>query len=306
MKTLILNPYQGVRWENQFKANLHAHANRWGNNHSKFNPDEVVDMYRDAGYKVLAITEHLHFVYPWNEFGKDPNSLGMVAIPGCELFNGLHQTLCLYEKITQTSDAACNYNIYEAYEEMSRVGATGILAHPRYPAYPDKYQLEWYVETYKKYPFLFGMEVFNPRYADAEEWWDHVLSKLMPHRPVWGFANDDLHRADDFDQNTTIILADALTNEDVRIALENGKSYFCNGRAPRSTKINSITVNEEAGFIQLEATHATKIEWITNGGQVIAEGTKLQYVSHPNIGSYVRARIVGKNNNAYTQPFGFQ
>ncbi|NMA94618.1 MAG: hypothetical protein GX974_01085 [Clostridiales bacterium] len=305
MKELVVNPYKDVNWKNQYKANLHTHANRWATGHSELDPHEIIDLYHAHGYKILAITEHLAFVWPWEKFGRSAENLGMLAIKGAELFNYLHQTLCLFETITRTADNDV-IDIYDAYDEMEINGASGILAHPRYPLYLEKYDLNWYIETYTKYPCLFGMEVFNPKYQEAETWWDKILSILMPQRPVWGVAGHDTHIiANEFDKNHTIIMADRLSETSVRYAMENGHMYFLNGETPRDVVIKNIHVDKDKGSIDITAENTQRIEWITKNGRVIEVGNSFSYKHNDALDRYIRIRAVGDNNIAYSQPFGF-
>lgn len=52
-----LNPYAGVNWATarHHRGNLHAHTNQ---SDGRFYPDAVIDLYRNAGYTVLALTDH--------------------------------------------------------------------------------------------------------------------------------------------------------------------------------------------------------------------------------------------------------
>ena len=53
-----------------------------------------------------------------------------------------------------------------------------------------------YVDLFKKYDSLVGMEIINKKDGDSYSdriLWDNILTKTMPERPVWGFSNDDTH-----------------------------------------------------------------------------------------------------------------
>ena len=53
----VQNPYEGVQWESaeQYFANLHTHTTE---SDGKLAPAEVIDLYKDLGYHILAITDH--------------------------------------------------------------------------------------------------------------------------------------------------------------------------------------------------------------------------------------------------------
>lgn len=89
------NPYEDVDWETygQYKANFHAHTNQ---SDGSFTPDEVIDKYHGAGYKILDLTDHDSYGYnadttwPWTKWDRNPEELGMLAIEGNELSNTDH------------------------------------------------------------------------------------------------------------------------------------------------------------------------------------------------------------------------
>ncbi len=56
-RTLVLNPYEGVDWDTfqRHKAALHVHTLQSDGHHSL---EEVVEAYREAGFTILAITDH--------------------------------------------------------------------------------------------------------------------------------------------------------------------------------------------------------------------------------------------------------
>ncbi len=113
VKKLVLNPYEKVNWSSfeHHKAALHVHTIQSDGSHTV---DEVVRTYRDAGFTVLAITDHdwnypkvtwdpdlkapsypkdpkpanypANPTWPWTDYGgPDPEELGMVGIQANEL-----------------------------------------------------------------------------------------------------------------------------------------------------------------------------------------------------------------------------
>ncbi|MBO7741443.1 MAG: hypothetical protein J6S21_02715, partial [Victivallales bacterium] len=62
---------------NSYKANLHCHTTR---SDGKFSPQEAIKLYKDAGYDILALTDH--HTAPDLE-GLDP--MGMCLLPGAEI-----------------------------------------------------------------------------------------------------------------------------------------------------------------------------------------------------------------------------
>lgn len=140
-RQLVLNPYKNIDWEgsSQYKANFHTHTTV---SDGHYPPHEVVDMYRNAGYKILAITDHNESTYPWEAFDKfleqttsgnrtklenrSPGELGMIAVAGNELSDH-HHLLSLFSDFTTE-----NKNLTSSLEGIASEFPEGIafLAHP--------------------------------------------------------------------------------------------------------------------------------------------------------------------------------
>ena len=56
------NPYAGANWSTDTwaKANVHTHTT---NSDGKMSPADVVNAYRDRGYKILSITDRIYVMY---------------------------------------------------------------------------------------------------------------------------------------------------------------------------------------------------------------------------------------------------
>lgn len=144
--TLVLNPYSAVNWETttDHKANFHTHTTR---SDGRLSPQEVIDEYRSRGYTILSITDHNMATYPWTEFSsfepsdfsrnrlehyvevyedRDPESIGMTAIPGNELSDH-HHTVSLFSDFETDSR-----DIRQSLKEMENYSpdALAFLAHP--------------------------------------------------------------------------------------------------------------------------------------------------------------------------------
>ena len=55
--TVLKNPYDGINWEavQHYKANFHSHTVK---SDGRAEPDELINMFADAGYNILAIADH--------------------------------------------------------------------------------------------------------------------------------------------------------------------------------------------------------------------------------------------------------
>ena len=112
------------------------------------------------------------------------------------------------------------------------------------------------------------------------------------------------------------------TLENLENAMKKGHSYAVtriariegvdvpNNSANARPVINSVSVNQEANSITINATNATTIVWVSEGKDILvtpgatstinlmAEGVKDQ------VGSYVRANVIGTGGMAVIQPIG--
>jgi len=340
----VHNPYESVDWgEIQlYDANLHTHTRL---SDGQLDPHQVIDMYHERGYRILALTDHdsqHHYawpraLYPWTEIAdiyeaiknqvsqrwsrgrerektwreavnepwqsRDPNTLNMVAIQGCEISKTHHIGSFFNDYAGATSSEKT------AFEEIGARNGLAIFFHPgRY----DK-DVQWYVDFYQAYDLLIGMEVFNgqDRYSEDRALWDNVLHQLMPGRPVWGFANDDMHGLDGMGWNRNVFPLKKLNAATVRKAMEQGAFYFyrpdIQGSTP-SLAVSRITVLDTG--IKLAVTgNYTNINWLTfnpNTGQteIIYNGSNLRFDDLPSYAKFVRAEVVGEKGKLYTQPFG--
>ena len=126
----------------------------------------------------------------------------------------------------------------------------------------------------------------------------------MPDRPVWGFANDDMHRKEAIGRSWEVLLLPEHTSEQVRKAMTNGRFYFSMAyEAGRpAPAIQSIRVDEEAGTIAIKADGCQQIYWISCG-RIVSRGATFKMKKARRAERYVRAHLRGQYGNTYTQPF---
>ena len=183
------------------------------------------------------------------------------------------------------------------------------------------------VEQFKglfiQHPHLAAIEVHNRTRPEREypldrELWDRLLADLMPDRPVWGMAVDDMHSMQHLGGDWVVALAESLTLETARGALETGRYYFASTRlhepddanAAETPRIISIRHDREEGTISVSAaTDAGPVpderyKWIANGQQVHI-GPSLAYKDLAKTCTYARLEITGPGGTTYTNPFGF-
>lgn len=303
----VINPYQNIDWQNieRHKTNLHTHTSV---GEADQNPEVVIDMYHDLGYSVIALTDHdtngpKETTWPWTAYGRNPDSLNMVAIQGNE--------------ISKTHHIGSHFNDYGNPDTRSEdTVLTGISSRGGLALFhhPGRYKkgVEWYADKYRSYDHLIGQEVFNKknRYPQDRANWDSVLTVLMPDRPVWGIASDDMHVPDsDMGYSWVVLLLAELNEETVREALSNGYSFFTHaplgGSNSTQPEIKSIAVDDSNQVITLATAGNDSILWLSNG-QIVERGTRIALSDLPEDAKYVRAEVFLSGNVLCTQPFGLR
>lgn len=332
-KCEISNPYASVDWENHevYKANLHTHTSRKGGKHS---PQDVVDSYHKLGYKILSITDHDFVTYPWESFSemtasqesfemvqnsellpealdyenRSPDELNMFAIQGNEVSSPHHIGSFFSDYEDRSRDEK------ETMEKIAKKNGLVIFNHPgRYTLKnPEKYNINWYVDFFKQYEFITGLEVYNQgdRYSNDRILWDSILVKTMPQRPVWGYSNDDFHDGvRKLGRNWNLFILPELSESAIRTGMKKGNFlyvYAIEGHSgPKTPEIKSITTNNRKGIIKIECIGQDSIRWIS-AGNIIARGSELILSNVSDISTYVRAEIFGPGSVTGTQPFGIK
>jgi len=302
---ILVNPYQEVDWEEhaQYRANLHTHTRQSDGLHSAA---RVIDAYHRAGYHILALTDHDAVTWPWNEHGRDPEELGMLAVQGNEISHAHHigSYFCDYNIVSRRYlpviggiGSAANVTEEEILTGIADSDGLAVFFHPGYHGNPPQF----YTSLFSKFPHLIGMEVANGKLRlQDHEIWDTVLTMLMPERPVWGFANDDLHIMWHLGRAFNVFPLPELCEAEIRSAMERGSFYFSYGSA--APVIRSILVDNEGGIVAIDGDGWEEVSWISNGF-VIHQGAALDFHNTANIGAYIRAEMSGEGGITYTQPF---
>jgi len=176
-----------------------------------------------------------------------------------------------------------------------------------------------------------GLEIFNRRDVDSRHdrvLWDNVNKLTIPEgRFVWGYGNDDLHShsvsatGNGLHINYNVFVMPENSYENFRYALVNGHSYivtvaaFNEGVNQPSTSaasarpaISQIIFDKNADTIAIIARNATRVVWISDGVEILTTTGTNSFIdlADPdiidNVGSFVRANIIGPAGMAVTQP----
>jgi len=305
-----LNPYAGVDWaaSDQYKAQLHTHTNQPPTDrHSGVDaPEQVIDDYHEAGYAVLALTDHEYTIdeptWPWTDWDRDPAELGMVAVPGVELGGSEaaidHDMVSLFCAVASTE----GLSIDEALTEVASAGGLAFFPHPS--RYDERG--EWYVDFFLNYPHLLGVEVVNAadRYPTDRDVWDDLQERLGNERAVWGFANDDYHGRGEpysFDRSRNVLVLPELTTGAVRNALQEGRFFYQHVVDDAPPVVERIDHDADRTTLSVEAEGYEEIQWAAEGS-VVGHDPEFDY-GEADV-SYVRARLVSDGDSETgTQPF---
>jgi hypothetical protein len=125
---------------------------------------------------------------------------------------------------------------------------------------PDN-ALAMYLDLYRTHRHLIAMEVHNgtrplSEYPLDRNLWDRLLSELMPGRPVWGTATDDMHSMRHFAGDWVEFPMAGNSAEEVRQAMLDGAFYFASTsihggsepsveRTPVLTSVRVVAVHED-------------------------------------------------------------
>ena len=196
------------------KANLHSHTTVSDGDAA---PGARIQQYRDAGYDVLAISDH-HVVVPIDDLARP----GMVLLQAAEVHppcpNGPAYHLVA---LGVPADFACTRGM-TAQNVVDRARACGgevVLAHP--------YWCGRTVDQILDIDGLVAIEVFNTTCgrigkADSSLIWDYLLAagRMLP-----AVAVDDVHGNHDLFGGWTMIRAREASAEAVMEAIRQGAFY---------------------------------------------------------------------------------
>ncbi|MCA1803057.1 MAG: hypothetical protein LC662_11410 [Rhodothermaceae bacterium] len=362
---VIKNPYAGIDWErvNQYMANFHAHT---VNSDGRVEPDHLINMYADAGYSILAISDHdLYYItrpgesdpgpttettWPWTRwideqpsqiwdysgmetsaFYPDLGDGGMLAIRANELTQHPH----IISLFNDCGFAESNQTDNSRLDCIESKNGLGYYAHPPLYMPPEKWSnvlgnsfekaAAHFADHIIRYPGNLGIELPSFVQDEAVKLFDKILMAHYRDHDIFAHGGDDTHETY-VKQNAdyTIVLAEELTEEAVRHALQNGQTIV-GSRTQYPPIINRIEVDSASSRIivdildpRLELIRPTEgsiagnppefewgskiqITWFKNG-QEYATGNSIDYSGFTEE-TVLRFEFVSGDETFYSQAF---
>jgi len=289
----LRNPFTAPgRW---YKANLHAHTTT---SDGQAGPAETAELYRKAGYDVLALTDH-NATNDVAGLGREGFLVvgGMEYHPPCPGADGRpHHLVAINIPHGFAFDPPAPPDANRAIEQVRAAGGESILAHPL-----------WCGHRYDQYAYLDGfvaMEVYN-RTCDrigrsaGETDYAHLLDAG---RFVGAVAVDDTHSAADRFGGWTWLRMTELSAAAVVEALRSGRGYGSTGPTIHDFRIEDgqATVRcspAESIYLSAQTYHGARRE-------AAGDGT-IRSFRHdvPDDWTYVRAVVVDRRGRrAWTGP----
>ena len=289
---MYINPYNSTiegkgAWK---KANFHTHAGTGPDTCGVYDLEDVVKLYKGAGYSVLCISNHDLFT----DTSHLKEKYDIIMINGYEYSQDNHMLCVGCKDMIKGEHQAV---IDECINQEGFV----ILCHPNW-----EYKEYWpwkKIDTLKGYN---GIEVFNGVIGRlrgtglAEDTWDYLLSQG---KLVWGFGNDDFHRWYDLNKSWTVIYAKSNNENAIKSAIHCGSFYLSTG-----IFLNEITFNNNKIRINASEngcyTKNYQYIFIGKNGEILhkQEGEFGEYKLSGNE-LYVRVKVIGEQGyTMWTQP----
>ena len=287
MPTTIRNPY-AVPGEYR-KVQLHCHTTESDGN---FRPRELLQMYRNAGYSFVCITDH-NLVTRCNEL----NDHEFVAIPGTEDTVsrflpplGPHMGRLFVDAPLRRGSPQ------ERINQTVAGGGIVSLCHPSWTG--NLWTGTWSREAVENLSGFRLVEIWNPHSNSDDDVrrWEMALSRAGEKEPVWGVAVDDCHRQDQFNRGWIMVKVPEVSASGLRNALLHGSFYASTGP--------SADFSVDGGTVHVKVSSPGRIRFVDTGGRTRLEvqGSSGRYQVQGKEG-YIRAECVTDDGRAWSQPF---
>lgn len=288
MRRYFVNPFREEgRW---FKGNVHTHSTASDGTRT---PEQLVKIYREAGYDFLSITDH-SVVTDVEGLGEP----GFLLIPGEEMCIGrthanqpFHIVALGIQETLPFRDFDRDLNPQIVIDHVNDAEGIPFLAHPYWSGLNHRDMME--IDGYH------GVEIYNTgcdferNTGFSEAHIDDII--VMGRRPLI-YAVDDHHGAErpllplDAAVAWMMVKSKSLGADDILSSIRKGLFYSSTG-----PEIMDITI-DDAGVISVECSPAKEISFVSTpslGMKYYAEGNPLTGASYKGrLGeTYVRIEV---------------
>lgn len=279
-----------------YRANLHTHTTC---SDGRRTPAEAMALYREAGYDILAITDHRRVTATENV----PE--GLLMLPGIELDFTLPGMavhilgLGMSEEIAEVWDAKGTPQ--QAIDAVRACGGEAVLAHPAWslntPDFIASLQHVCATEIWNSVSTL----PYNGDRADSSSLLDVTGASTGRLLPV--FASDDTHfYGAEFARGATMIQAETLTVPAVMEAIRAGRFYATCGPEIRQITVENGTVHVECSAAEAVVFYSA-LPWSSHRCCLGSGLTQAEYTILPG-DHFIRVQVVdAQGRSAWASPF---
>jgi len=235
---MYVNPYKDWTSKTEWlRGNFHTHAGTGPNTCGCNDLEEVIRLYKMAGYGVLVISNHDIFT----DTGALAEKYGLIMLNGVEFSQNEHMlTIHIKEAIFGTHQ--------EAIDRTNEQGGFTVINHPNWNSGRP---LHWHKEDIEQLNGYLGIEVFNgviQRLGGtgiATDVWDYLLSEG---KLVWGLGSDDFHQWFDLAKSCTLFGMNSHDRSGLLDAVEAGRMAASTGLKLKECIFDgkTITIDAEA------------------------------------------------------------
>ncbi len=264
----------------RFKINLHTHTTLSDGSKT---PEECAEIYKNAGYDAIAITDH------W-KFGEEREINGLKIFSGCEydfgmdtLTEGVYHIVALFCKrdpMVEETDSP-----QTCIDKIIAAEGIPVLGHPAWSMnLPEEVAKLRGIKITEIYNTVSGVNHSFRPYSGA--FVDMMAVKGMPLKL---FASDDVHYyTDDAAVASTMVRCDSLHRDSVVDAINRGDFYCTTGP--------EVHIRVENGETIVNCSPAVKVEVCTNtafcrGRRILGENITEHRVPLFKIDKYIRAEV---------------
>jgi hypothetical protein len=278
--------FTDINGDIRYKVGLHVHTT---NSDGRATPEESAKLYKEAGYDMIAFTDHWHFGKGGSVEGINVMSGAEYNIGGREAANGVYHIValgCETEPNLQKTDCA-----QTIVDEINRCGGMAVLAHPAWSlnnAY-DAAKIKGFGAT-EIYNTVSGKHFSSRPYSG-----DFVDTSAVIGVAYNLLATDDAHYYDnDMCYSATYVKAKSADPKDILEALKAG-DFYC-GAGPQ------VFLTQEGNICRVRCSESVDVRAYSN--IVFARGrrysgepvTEFTFELTPD-DRFVRAEVTDANGN---------